>query len=83
MATVGAFEAKTHLSQLLDRVERGEEIVITRHGKAVAVLKAADASRDEAAANEQVRRIQELRRKWNAKMKGISVKELTHGGHKY
>lgn len=38
MKTVGAFEAKTHLSSLLEQVERGEEITITRHGKAVARL---------------------------------------------
>lgn len=38
MDTVGTFEAKTHLSSLLERVERGEEITITRHGKAVARL---------------------------------------------
>ncbi len=37
---VGAFEAKTHLSQLLDRVGRGERIVITRRGRPVAVLQA-------------------------------------------
>ncbi len=36
MITVGAFEAKTKFSELLDRVERGEEIVITRHGQRVA-----------------------------------------------
>ncbi|MCB1497924.1 MAG: type II toxin-antitoxin system Phd/YefM family antitoxin [Bauldia sp.] len=36
--TVGAFEAKTKLSELLDRVENGEEIVITRRGKPVARL---------------------------------------------
>jgi prevent-host-death family protein len=30
---VGAFEAKNTLGSLLDRVESGEEIVITRHGK--------------------------------------------------
>jgi prevent-host-death family protein len=36
--TVGAFEAKTHLSALLDRVERGEEILITKHGRPVARL---------------------------------------------
>lgn len=36
MITVGAFEAKTKFSELLDRVERGEEIVVTRHGKTVA-----------------------------------------------
>jgi prevent-host-death family protein len=35
---VGAFEAKNTLGSLLDRVERGEEIVITRHGKPVARL---------------------------------------------
>lgn len=38
MDEIGAFEAKNTLGRLLDRVERGEEIVITRHGKAVARL---------------------------------------------
>lgn len=37
-STVGAYEAKTHLAQLLDRVAQGERIVITRHGKPAAVL---------------------------------------------
>ena len=41
MREVGVLEAKTHLSALLDAVERGgEEIVITRHGKPVARLSA-------------------------------------------
>lgn len=38
MQEIGAFEAKNTLSALLDRVEQGEEIVITRHGKPVARL---------------------------------------------
>ncbi len=38
MITLGAFEAKTHLSSLLERVAQGEEIVITRHGKPLARL---------------------------------------------
>jgi prevent-host-death family protein len=38
MQEIGAFEAKNTLGTLLDRVERGEEIVITRHGKPVARL---------------------------------------------
>jgi prevent-host-death family protein len=38
MATVGAYEAKTHLPRLLERVARGEQITITRHGVPVAVL---------------------------------------------
>jgi prevent-host-death family protein len=36
--TVNVHEAKTHLSRLLERVERGEEIVIARSGKPVARL---------------------------------------------
>ncbi|NJK91526.1 MAG: type II toxin-antitoxin system Phd/YefM family antitoxin [Blastochloris sp.] len=35
---VGAFEAKTHLSRLLDQVEQGALVTITRHGKPVAQL---------------------------------------------
>ena len=38
MATVGSYEAKTHLPRLLDRVAAGEEITITRHGVPVARL---------------------------------------------
>ena len=38
MTRLGAFEAKTHLASLLDRVERGEEITITKHGRPVARL---------------------------------------------
>ena len=38
METVGAFEAKTHLSALLDRVALGQKITITRHGVPAAVL---------------------------------------------
>jgi prevent-host-death family protein len=38
MATVTAFQAKTRFGEMLDRVVRGEEIVITRHEKAVARL---------------------------------------------
>ena len=40
---VGAFEAKTHLSQLLDEVERGAVVKISRRGKPVAILKQDDA----------------------------------------
>ena len=38
METVGAYEARTHLPHLLARVEHGETITITRHGKLVARL---------------------------------------------
>ena len=38
MKEIGAFEAKNTLSALLDLVEAGEEVIITRHGKPVARL---------------------------------------------
>ena len=38
MREVGAFEAKNKLGQLLDMVEQGEEVIITRHGRVVARL---------------------------------------------
>jgi prevent-host-death family protein len=42
--TIGVFTAKTHLSELLDRVERGEEIIITRRGRPIARLGPAGSS---------------------------------------
>lgn len=41
---VGAFEAKTHLSKLLDAVENGDRVFITRHGKRIAELSAVKTS---------------------------------------
>jgi len=50
MREVGVLEAKTHLSALLDAIEKdGETVIITRHGHAVAKLSRADES-DEAKA---------------------------------
>lgn len=37
-SSVGLFEAKTHLSELVARAERGEEVIITRHNKPVAKI---------------------------------------------
>ena len=42
---VGAYEAKTNLSRLLERVERGERITLTRHGRPVAMLVPVDEKR--------------------------------------
>jgi prevent-host-death family protein len=54
--TIGAYDAKTRLSELLDRVERGEQIVITRHGKPIARL-VPNSEPDHAAAREAVARL--------------------------
>lgn len=59
MQEIGAFEAKNKLGQLLDRVERGEEIVITRHGKQVARLVPPKQAFDRDRARAAIRRIRE------------------------
>jgi len=59
MREVGAFEAKNKLGQLLDLVERGEEIVITRHGKEVARLVPPQTAFNRDQARAAIRRIRE------------------------
>lgn len=80
MESIGAFDAKTHLSKLLDRVARGESVTITRHGKPVALL--VPVKTDRARAREAVARISERRRQ----IKGAPLAELlesVHEGHRY
>jgi prevent-host-death family protein len=59
MHSVGAFEAKNKLGQLLDLVEQGEEVTITRHGKEVARLVPARAALSREAARAAVQRMRE------------------------
>ncbi len=45
MQSIGAFEAKTHFSELLVKVGNGESIIITKHGEEVAMLVPIDTSK--------------------------------------
>ena len=79
MITVGSFEAKTHLSALLDRVAEGEEVVITRHGKPIARLvrvEEFDRARADAAFDE-LKRLRE-----STTLGGLSWKELRDEGRR-
>ncbi|MBY0611797.1 MAG: type II toxin-antitoxin system Phd/YefM family antitoxin [Beijerinckiaceae bacterium] len=80
MITVGAFEAKTHLSSLLDKVASGEEVVITRHGKPVARLVAA-ASADRTRSIAAMGKLLQMRE--GRSLGGLSWKELRDAGRKY
>ena len=78
--TVGAYQAKTHLSKLLEKVEAGEEIVITRHGSAVAKLvpvKKETTAEERAAA---IARIQRLGA--SLSLGGLKVKDLIAKGRR-
>lgn len=57
MLEIGAFEAKNTLGSLLDRVQGGEEILITRHGKPVARLVPSTGAIDRGQANAAAKRI--------------------------
>lgn len=72
MREVGAFEAKNKLGQLLDSVEAGEEIVITRRGKAVARLVPSQAVGDPEQARRAVAAIRAMR-------EGITLGKATLG----
>lgn len=63
MASVGAVEAKTRFGQLLERVQRGEEITITRRGRAVARLVPTAAEPDAQAVLATFRRLRERARR--------------------
>lgn len=78
MKTVGAYEAKTRLSELLVRVEKGERITITRHGVPIAVLSPA-AGRTRTAA-EAVDDIRELRS--SMRLDGLDIRELIAEGRR-
>ena len=83
MQQIGAFEAKNTLGSLLDRVERGEEIVITRHGKAIARLvpNRRMAEDQSLAALERIReRARQLRRTKPARFSWGELKKLRDEG---
>jgi len=69
MSTVTVFEAKTRFGKLLGRVEKGEEIIITRHEKPVARLIPEDRPR-QADIQAAISGLRDLRRQINARMKG-------------
>ena len=80
MDQIGAYEAKTHLPRLLDRVAQGESLTITRHGKPVARL--VPMADDRERAKEAAARIVERRRH----LKRVPLADLMatiHEGHRY
>ena len=81
MRQIQSSEAKARLPELLDEVERGETIVITRRGRAVARL-VPETERRQEEIEEAIEGIKRLRKK----MPGLTLEEILsarHEGHKY
>lgn len=81
MDSIGAYEAKTHLPRLLNRIARGESFTITRHGRPVARLVPVEED-DRDRARRAARRIVERRQR----LKSAPLAELIdslHEEHRY
>ncbi len=79
MSTVGAYEAKTHLPKLLNRVAKGEKITITKHGVPVAVLQQPDQTK-KTSPQSVITSLREFRK--NHTLNGLSLKELIEAGRR-
>lgn len=79
MRTVGAYEAKTHLSRLLDQVAAGETIEITRHGRAVARL---TPTQQQPSVDEAIEALRQFRRREKIALDGVSIRELIEEGRR-
>lgn len=79
METIGAYEAKTNLSKLLERVMKGENFTITKHGVPVAVLQAPNSVRQESPSRviEAIKRF----RKKNT-LKSCKIKDMIEEGRR-
>lgn len=79
MKKVGSYEAKTHLSALLDEISKGERVIITKHGAPVALMSPVGSERKNPV-NETIAEIRSLRKKHS--LDGLSLRELIDEGRK-
>ena len=80
---VGILEAKTHLSRLIDQVEKGQEVVITRHGRPVARLQpmtSAARNFDAATLRAEIERLREFRK--GRTLEGATLRDLVEDGRR-
>ena len=81
METVGTFEAKTHLSALLDRVAKGEKIAITRHGIPAAVLVPVSEAEEKPDHKDIVEGMRALRKR--VKPDDMSIRDMIREGRRF
>lgn len=79
METVGAYEAKTHLSKLLERVIKGERITITKHGVPIAVLQPLESLR-KAEPKHIIAELHKFRSKH--RLNGLSIRNMIEEGRR-
>jgi len=83
MRTVGIFEAKQKLSELVERASRGERIRITRRGKVAAEIGPAQSEEQDLAEIKEIfANIEKIRRRAKPLPRGVTVKDLIEEGRR-
>jgi prevent-host-death family protein len=83
MKTIGIYEARTKFAELVDEVARGTTVMITRRGKAVAVL-SAPPRQDERKLRQVVKEMLEWRDKHGPTLgKDVTLRELIEEGRRF
>ncbi|MBO6639755.1 MAG: type II toxin-antitoxin system prevent-host-death family antitoxin [Roseitalea sp.] len=81
MDEFGILDARNNFSALVERAEKGEEVIITRHGKPVVKLTAVDADEERAKRREAIRQIREMRKSISPNaLDGTSIKDMINEG---
>ncbi len=80
MQSIGAFEAKTHFSALLEKVEKGEAVVITKHGKAIARLSPIGSNKK--TVKEAILELKQFQSTHKLALNGLDWKKLRDEGRK-
>ncbi len=78
--TIGSYDAKTRLSELLERVQNGEEITITKHGNPVARLIPIQRQSSESTRRAAILAMREIASRQS--LKGLKVKDLKNEGRR-
>jgi prevent-host-death family protein len=81
METIGSFEAKTHLPQLLERAARGEEFTITKHGKPMARLVPAVSATPKSEIRAAVEAMKQFRK--GRSLGASSIREMIEEGRRF
>jgi prevent-host-death family protein len=79
MRSIGSYELKTHLSEVLDAVEHGQTVIVTRHGKAIARILPSEAAESDSV-SQAVQSLMSFPR--TRLPKGITVRGLIEEGRR-
>jgi len=82
MESVGSFQAKTHLPQLLERVAQGEEFTITKHGKPVARLVPVARAEPKVDVRQVIEELKAFS-KGNTLGEGVTIRDLIEEGRRF